>query len=187
MLTSPQLLLTCEQVLINEQADKLKTHFPVLLQSRREEELKGLYILMKRASLALEPFQKMFEKHVKQLGEAAISSVVGKSRINSESIKSGDYVRTLVEVYRWALHMAQTCFDNNSGFLSALNRACKSFFNKIVFLGSSTIKSSAFLAKHVDTLLRKNTKGIEEGGLEDALEQAASVISFSINLYADLD
>ncbi len=74
-------------------------------------------------------------------------------------------------------------FNNDSGFVASLDRACTTFINKnsVTTKANSSSKSPELLAKYCDHLLKKSSKNPEEAELEDTLNQVVS--PFVLNIF----
>jgi cullin 1 len=66
-----------------------------------------------------------------------------------------------------------TAFNNDSGFVAALDKACGRFINinAVTKSANASSKSPELLAKFCDHLLKKSSKNPEEAELEDTLNQ----------------
>lgn len=64
-------------------------------------------------------------------------------------------------------------FNNDSGFVAALDKACGRFINAnaVTRVANSSSRSPELLAKYCDLLLKKSSKNPEEAELEDTLNQ----------------
>jgi len=144
--------------------------FQKLLYYDKYEDLQRIYALLARIPEGLEPLRKKFEEHVKRAGQAAISKLVSEGGANA-LLESKIYVGALLEVYRKCLHTVQRSFENEMGFVAALDKGCRDFVNRNAATGHSTTKSPELLAKYADALLRKKNNFAVEGDREDALNQ----------------
>lgn len=86
------------------------------------------------------------------------------------------YVNTILEVQRKYNKLVLESFNNDSGFVAALDKACGRFINSnlVTKVASSSSKSPELLAKFCDILLKKSSKNPEEAELEDTLSQVVS-------------
>ena len=69
-----------------------------------------------------------------------------------------------------------TAFNNDTGFVAALDKACGKFINNnaVTRMANSSSKSPELLAKFCDILLKKSSKNPEEAELEDTLNQVVN-------------
>ena len=69
-----------------------------------------------------------------------------------------------------------TAFNNDSGFVASLDKACGKFINNnsVTRRANASSKSPELLAKYCDHLLKKSSKNPEEAELEDTLNQVVS-------------
>lgn len=94
------------------------------------------------------------------------------------------YVNTILEVHKKYNALVLVAFNNDSGFVAALDKACGKFINSnsVTKAASSSSKSPELLAKYCDLLLKKSSKNPEEAELEDTLNQVVSIV-YEINLF----
>lgn len=73
-----------------------------------------------------------------------------------------------------------TAFNNDSGFVASLDKACGKFINNnaVTKSANTSSKSPELLAKYCDLLLKKSSKNPEEAELEDTLNQVVSLLEF---------
>ena len=83
------------------------------------------------------------------------------------------YVQTILDVHKKYNTLVLTAFNNDTGFVAALDKACGRFINNnsATKSASSSSKSPELLAKYCDLLLKKSSKNPEEAELEDTLNQ----------------
>ena len=83
------------------------------------------------------------------------------------------YVQTILNVHHRYNSLTITAFNNDAGFVAALDKACGKFINSniVTKAPNSSSKSPELLAKYCDLLLKKSSKNPEEAELEDSLNQ----------------
>lgn len=93
-------------------------------------------------------------------------------------------MNTILEVHKKYNALVLTAFNNDSGFVAALDKACGRFINSnaVTRQANSSSKSPELLAKYCDLLLKKSSKNPEEAELEDTLNQVVSV-NFAIGKF----
>lgn len=86
------------------------------------------------------------------------------------------YVSTILDVHKKYNALVLIAFNNDSGFVASLDKACGRFINNnaVTRIASSSSKSPELLAKFCDVLLKKSSKNPEEAELEDTLNQVVS-------------
>ena len=86
------------------------------------------------------------------------------------------YVSTILGVHRKYNNLVMTAFNNDSGFVASLDKACGKFINNnsVTRKANASSKSPELLAKYCDHLLKKSSKNPEEAELEDTLNQVVS-------------
>lgn len=88
------------------------------------------------------------------------------------------YVSTILDVHKKYNALVLIAFNNDSGFVASLDKACGRFINNnaVTRIASSSSKSPELLAKFCDVLLKKSSKNPEEAELEDTLNQVVSFV-----------
>lgn len=86
----------------------------------------------------------------------------------------------MLEVHKKYNALVLLSFNNDNGFVAALDKACGKFINSNVVTVASrnTSKSPELLAKYCDLLLKKSSKNPEEAELEDTLNQVMVVFKY---------
>merc|ERR1719189_2456310 len=90
------------------------------------------------------------------------------------------YVSTILDVHRKYNALVMTAFNNDSGFVASLDKACGKFINgnSVTKKANASSKSPELLAKYCDHLLKKSSKNPEEAELEDTLNQVMVVFKY---------
>lgn len=89
-------------------------------------------------------------------------------------------MNTILEVHKKYYALVLVAFNNDSGFVAALDKACGRFINAnaVTKMANSSSKSPELLAKYCDLLLKKSSKNPEEAELEDTLNQVMVVFKY---------
>ncbi|KAI8497040.1 Cullin-1 [Branchiostoma belcheri] len=108
-------------------------------------------------------------------GLAAIEKC-GETAVNDPKV----YVQTILEVHKKYNALVLTAFNNDSGFVASLDKACGRFINNnaVTRMAQSSSKSPELLARYCDSLLKKSSKNPEEAELEDTLNQVMIVFKY---------
>uniref|UniRef100_A0AAY5KMG9 Cullin family profile domain-containing protein n=1 Tax=Esox lucius TaxID=8010 RepID=A0AAY5KMG9_ESOLU len=90
------------------------------------------------------------------------------------------YVQTTLNVHKKYNALVMSAFNNDAGFVAALDKACGRFINNnaVTKMAQSSSKSPELLARHCDSLLKKSSKNPEEAELEDTLNQVMVVFKY---------
>ncbi|KAG5841777.1 hypothetical protein ANANG_G00170510 [Anguilla anguilla] len=90
------------------------------------------------------------------------------------------YVQTILDVHKKYNALVMSAFNNDAGFVAALDKACGRFINNnaVTKMAQSSSKSPELLARYCDSLLKKSSKNPEEAELEDTLNQVMVVFKY---------
>uniref|UniRef100_A0A158P8A9 CULLIN_2 domain-containing protein n=1 Tax=Angiostrongylus cantonensis TaxID=6313 RepID=A0A158P8A9_ANGCA len=176
MTTQEPLSKTCEKVLIEAQLELFQHEFGALLEANKDGDLARMYKLCERVEDGLNNLRSALEAHIIKEGLAAIGKIADAAFTDAKL-----YVTTILSVHNRYSSLVGSAFQNESGFIQALDKAATTFINKNAVTRRSPqqlSKSPELLAKYCDQLLRKSSKMPEENELEDMLSQVMVVFKY---------
>lgn len=171
--TQEQLISKCRSVLIEKHLETIRAEFQKLLENDKIDDLSRMYQLLVQINHALEPLRDRFEKYVEAVGLQELESVS-----TAASADPKVYVETILKVFSKYNQLVVTAFQNDNGFVGALDKACRKFINNNVICKDATSKSPELLAKFTDLLLKKSPKNPEEHEMDSLLNNVMVVFKY---------
>jgi cullin 1 len=170
----------CESVLIHKHLDAFRVEFQNLLNLDKNDDLARMYMLVSRTPDGLADLKLALENHINNQGQQAIEKI-GVSEDATSDPKV--YVQTILEVHMKFNSLVMTAFNNDSGFVAALDKACNKFINSncVTQASKNESRSPELLAKYCDILLKKSSKNPEEAELEDTLNHVMIVFKYILD------
>ncbi|KAJ2157342.1 ubiquitin ligase (cullin) of SCF [Coemansia sp. RSA 552] len=178
------------QVLIGKQRENLSAEFKPMLEAQEKEDLKRLYLLMKRLgeSAGLDPLRDVFGATVKAAGLEAVKRVCGEKEASENMMaRSRLFVRGLLSVHDLYSEILRDSLLDDPGFSKSLDYACKEYMNNNDMCTGVETNAARLLANYCDSLLRKGNAGARVAGaggattednLESQLAQAICVFRY---------
>ncbi|KAG5438688.1 hypothetical protein PCANB_002408 [Pneumocystis canis] len=155
-------------------SELLQSEFQNILDSNRHDDMARMYTLLSRISNGVNPLKIKFEAHVYKAGLLAIEKIFD----NSTNSDPKFYIDALLEVRSRYNTLVATAFKGDMEFIKALDNACREFINRNKVCSLSSSKSPELLAKYCDSLLKKNSKNIEETDFENTLINIMTIFKY---------
>ena len=149
----------------------------LLLLTWTNLDLARMYQLLSCVPNGLAPLRNELEKHVQSEGLKAAERVIEEAEKDPKI-----YVEALFAVIRRYHDLVSGPFVNDSGFVAALDKACRRFINdtsvakKVGIKGPS--RTPELLARYADRLLKKSAKNPEEAEMEQTLTNVMTVFKY---------
>ncbi|VDO81725.1 unnamed protein product [Heligmosomoides polygyrus] len=164
-------------VQVERRLEDERTRCEMYLHMATQEPLsKTCEKLCDRVEDGLNNLRSALESHITKEGLAAIAKVADAAFTDAKL-----YVTTILTVHNRYSSLVGNAFQNESGFIQALDKAATTFINKNAVTSRSPqqmSKSPELLAKYCDQLLRKSSKMPEENELEEMLSQVMVVFKY---------
>ncbi|XP_055381981.1 cullin-2 [Condylostylus longicornis] len=139
----------CEERFINDHLDFLYSECKEMVSQEKRKDLRNMYIILKPIPDRLKGLlTQTFLDHIKNEGIETISTLKGEN-IHIQ------FVENMLKVHQKYQELIADVFENDSLFLSALDKACASVINKRIN-DKQPCRSAELVAKYCDTLLKKS-------------------------------
>ncbi|EMR08692.1 hypothetical protein PNEG_02870 [Pneumocystis murina B123] len=173
--TTKVLMNVCDHVFIQNHSEILQDEFQNILDSDRQEDMTRMYTLLSRIPDGVNPLKVKFEAHVCKAGLLAVERIVDDS---TNSVDPKSYIDALLEIRSQYNTLVATAFKGDMEFIKALDNACHEFINRNKVCRLSSSKSPELLAKYCDSLLKKNSKYVEESDFENTLINIMTIFKY---------
>uniref|UniRef100_A0A914X965 Cullin family profile domain-containing protein n=1 Tax=Plectus sambesii TaxID=2011161 RepID=A0A914X965_9BILA len=146
-----------------------------LMINGQDEVLAQIYSQCNRVDGGLIGLHTALKKHVEEQGASAVDNF----RITANNDPK-IFVSTILEVHRRYNTLVERSFQNEPGFVQALDEAFAAFINKnsVTNISNSTSKSAELLARYCNLLLTKSAKSFGEAEVEDLLTEVMIVFKY---------
>lgn len=139
----------CEEGLINDRLDFLYSECKEMVSQEKRKDLRNMYIVLKPIPDRLKSLLiQTFLDHIKNEGIETISTLKGENM-------HIQFVENMLKVHQKYQELIADVFENDSLFLSALDKACASVINRRPN-DRQQCRSAELVAKYCDTLLKKS-------------------------------
>ncbi|VDO98059.1 unnamed protein product [Soboliphyme baturini] len=168
--SAPKVKQICQRTMVESHIDFLNSITTDIVKNEDQKDLCNLYSLLKPIPKGLALLTREFENHIKSIGLQCMKNM-------TDSNLPQYFVESTLDIFHRFSEFVRSLFRNDAEFWNALDRACLSIINYRE-QGSGIPKAAEWLAKHVDQLLRKTTKGLSESEIEDKLAYAIVVFRY---------
>ncbi|XP_011191438.1 cullin-2 [Zeugodacus cucurbitae] len=139
----------CEDRLVNQRLDFIYSECKDMVSKEKRSDLRNMYRILKPISETLKThFIQIFSSHIRNEGLETISTLSGEN-IHIQ------FVENMLKVHQKFHELIADVFENDSLFLSALDKACASVINRRPG-DRQPCRSAEYVAKYCDTLLKKS-------------------------------
>ncbi|XP_054741948.1 cullin-2 isoform X1 [Anastrepha obliqua] len=139
----------CEDRFVNQRLDFLYSECKDMVSQEKRKDLRNMYIMLKPIPDNLKgQLIQTFLDHIKNEGLETISTISGEN-IHIQ------FVENMLKVHHKYQELIGDVFENDSLFLSALDKACASVINRRPS-DRQPCRSAEYVAKYCDTLLKKS-------------------------------
>ena len=118
-----QVMKRTTDALVKEHLHKMHDEFKPLLEQWKTEDLCRMYKLTKKAD-GLDRMKELLKEYILKKGKDAIAEIC-KEAVDDPKL----YVNKLVEIHEKHRKLLLDCFENDSTFRTALDKACENFIN----------------------------------------------------------
>uniref|UniRef100_A0A7E4VJ31 CULLIN_2 domain-containing protein n=1 Tax=Panagrellus redivivus TaxID=6233 RepID=A0A7E4VJ31_PANRE len=163
----PKIENTIDNAMIIEYLDRFRAEFDNMLTHNQIENLGRMHLLCSRVQGALDALHEKFKVHVTERGQQTIAALA------SDLVDPRVYVNTILDEYKHFDNVVKVAFRNDTVFRQFFDKAVTEIVNDnaITKKANNSAKTSEFLSRYCDFLLRKSSKALPEAELENAMEE----------------
>ncbi|CAJ0585339.1 unnamed protein product, partial [Mesorhabditis spiculigera] len=170
----------CEEVLIQRKIELYQRDFGPLLEDQRDDDLGRMYKLCSLIENGLKELRTALENHVTRNGLDVLAAVAAKNPNDPR-----EFMSSTLEVYKRYHGLVTKAFQNEPGFIQALDKAAENFINRNAITehfgrdGKHSVnKVPELIARYCDSLLKKSKDNPDDSEMDDQLQNVINVFKY---------
>ena len=191
------------KVLIIRHKDAMLSEFTQMLRAERKDQMHALYSLLIRLENGCEELKAALAEYIVETSTHALRSLLDaqtsetvssaapppsrassaikrkkNDRGSAQNVSPQAYVDTLTQLHVKFSALVQNSFNEDSAFMTTLDRAYKEVVNSTILCEDYTL-GPELMARQSDALLRKGTVALSESDLDTKINQLVNVFKYA--------
>lgn len=160
----------CEQHMVADHLEFLHGECKAMVSQERRHDLANMYPLLRSVPSGVSVLINHVMEHVKQQGLEAVTGLRGDN-VHTQ------FVESMLGVHKKYKQLIHEVFASDQSFMGALDKACSSVINHRPN-PKQPCRSPELLAKYCDMLLKKSSKGMSDGEIEERLAESITIFKY---------
>lgn len=141
-----------------------------MIKERKTADLSRMYKLLK-------PMQKGFNAMLQELEGYIADTGLDRVKMLQNENEMGQFVNVLLELHTEYTDLVLTTFQGDQAFYGSRDKACTKIVN-FRLDPKKPCRSPELLAKYCDSLLKKSTKNLPDGEIDDKLNNVITIFKY---------
>jgi len=168
--TYDKVIKVAQLKLVQDHQNLLTSEFRHMIKDKLLTDLLRMYKLLKPLPKAFDAMLVEFQDYVAETGLDRVKSLHNEN-------ETGQFVTVLLDVHKEYSSMIETTFNNDQSFYGSRDKACTKIINHR-FDPKRPCRAPEWLAKYCDSLLKKSTKNLPDGEIEDRLTNVITIFKY---------
>jgi len=156
--------------LVEDHLSRMISECKQMIKERRISDLARMYKLVKPIHKGFKSVQQEFEEYIAETGLSRVKA------LHSEN-ETGNFVNVLLELHQEYTKLVEETFSSDQAFFGARDKACTKIIN-FKLDPKKTCRSPELLAKYCDSLLKKSSKNLPEGEIDEKLVNVIVIFKY---------
>ncbi len=160
----------CKLRMVADHVPYLHGECPDMVKRESKEDLKLMYEMLSHVDNARDVLSEELQSHIARVGVALMEELKPGNDLPAQ------FVNAMGGMHDKYAVLIKDLFNGDINFVKALNKACTEAVN---YKGDSKkYKSSDWLSRYCDVLLKKESKGMSETELDERLDKAVVITPY---------
>ncbi|XP_057293948.1 cullin-2-like [Hydractinia symbiolongicarpus] len=168
--TFDKLIKVAQTRLVQDHQGLLTAECKQMVKDRQTTDLLRMYKLLKPIPRGFQEMLQEFEEYIAETGLSRVKSMHGEN-------ETGQFVNVLLQLHKEYTELIEKTFNNDQAFFGSRDKACTKIVNHR-FDPKRPCRAPELLAKYCDTLLKKSTKNLPDGEIDDKLNNVITIFKY---------
>jgi len=156
--------------LVEDHLEMILSECKQMVKERKITDLSRMYRLVKTIPRGFKSLQQEFEEYIAETGLDRVKA------LHTEN-ETANFVNVLLELHKEYTKLVEETFSSDQAFFGARDRACTKIIN-FRLNPKKVCRSPELLAKYCDILLKKSSKNLPEGEIDEKLDNVIIIFKY---------